>query len=435
MGQIAVRGEAVAETCRAADYGLRPAFHRSIRPIKRKGGKSQLLLHDHAGRQTTDKSDEAMAIKQCLAIRGRGELMAFSELVERARVRSRDFDYELECEAVVGIVDTRRRAAVCHADKAHGPGGLPSKPFRAAPSEMTRLTDPVAVEDTLTGEVPLGWQGGDNTMLLKSAIKGLQCLTNQRSILLADCNPKIVGGEIRGRMSVALAPHISSTQWGDGFGARSCELAHLGMEACSAVAYANSQSLIRLFIDVVQAFPSIVASLSIPLPSRDVATATLLTDLGFSLADVDDIVRSGVGAAEWASTSSHMKRVLAAFQEDQWVAQDFSGGVMAASVGCSAGVPLAGVIAVVALSGITRRIHVALEALGIGIHLSTAEAHSDLDPGSLLVSEPAPRVTNFGIVDDDVYVHACTAAEVPERLQTIASTVFNEYRRAGLELH
>ena len=58
-----------------------------------------------------------------------------------------------------------------------------------------------------------------------------------------------------------------------------------------------------------------------------------------------------------------------------------------------------------------------------------------MDPGSLLVWEPAARVTNFGIVDDDVYVHACTAATVPESLQTIASTVFNEYRRAGLELH
>ena len=115
-------------------------------------------------------------------------------------------------------------------------------------------------------------------------------------------------------MAVTREGTIAESQWADGLGAKSCELAHLGLGACAAFAQCTSQTLIRVFIDVAQAFSSVVVALSLPLPSRDSSTVTLLQELGFTAATIDEIIAEGVSAAEWGGTIGHMRQVLAAFQ-------------------------------------------------------------------------------------------------------------------------
>ena len=63
-------------------------------------------------------------------------------------------------------------------------------------------------------------------MLEKSGIGNAQAMSNQRNIMLADYDPKVVGGELRQRLTSPLKDNLVSSQWGDGFGAASCELAH-----------------------------------------------------------------------------------------------------------------------------------------------------------------------------------------------------------------
>ena len=82
------------------------------------------------------------------------------------------------------------------------------------------------------------------------------------------------------------------------------------------------------------------------------------------------------------SAIEHMRQVLAAFQEYQWVCQVSSPGIMTSLVGCSAGVPPAGIITIVALSRITRRIHARLEADGLELMLDTGETKATFDPGN-----------------------------------------------------
>lgn len=107
---------------KAAKYGLGVELHRGIRPLKKKKRGPKLLLQDADGNVTKDKADEGKAVKEFMAIRGHGRLIPYAELTEEARPRRRGPGPEvLDTDAVAGMIDARRRAAVCPSSKSHGP--------------------------------------------------------------------------------------------------------------------------------------------------------------------------------------------------------------------------------------------------------------------------------------------------------------------------
>ena len=111
---------------------------------------------------------------------GRGRLVAYEELTNEVRNRNRmGGGYELDADAVVGILDLRLKAAACPAGKAHGASGIPADAHKAAPTEMARLLVPVSVEATLSADAPLFWQGGGggNTGIEKTFFWGVWILT------------------------------------------------------------------------------------------------------------------------------------------------------------------------------------------------------------------------------------------------------------------
>ena len=108
-----------------------------------------------------------------------------------------------------------------------GPGTVPSELYSFAAKQMVRLWDPIVVEGTLALDIPVQFEGGDNCMLVKSALKSSQDLKNLRVTLLVDQEPKMVGSVLRQRLAQPLKGHISDSQWGAGFGL-GCELAHVG---------------------------------------------------------------------------------------------------------------------------------------------------------------------------------------------------------------
>ena len=116
-------------------------------------------------------------------------------------------------------------------------------------------------------------------------------------------------------------------------------------------------------------------------------------------------------------------------------AVDHAAGVMRAIIGASAGVPLAGVLAVVGLSKVSRRIRGRLALAVYVMQLDHEAAQATLDPNGMLNWEHAGPVSNVGIVDDDVYLYDCSPDEAVSAASTIATIVFEEHQRAGLELH
>ena len=103
---------------------------------------AKLLLHDMDGNGTRDKEQESMAVKEYLAAKGRGRLTTYTDLLNEVRSRRREESVcTLDPDAVVGILDTKCRAAVSPTGKTHGPDGVPTDVYSVAPVEMARLID------------------------------------------------------------------------------------------------------------------------------------------------------------------------------------------------------------------------------------------------------------------------------------------------------
>ena len=149
---------------------------------------------------------------QYMAVGGRGQIMSYADLVNRAcNRRRRDIGGKLDCYAVVGAVDLERRGAVVKTGKSHGPAKLPSDVIKAATAEIVGSADPISSEATLAADVPIGWQGGDNCMLDKGGLGDAQALDNQRSIMLANQEPKLARGELRSRLVPMLKSRLVET--------------------------------------------------------------------------------------------------------------------------------------------------------------------------------------------------------------------------------
>ena len=80
---------------------------------------------------------------------------------------------------------------------------------------------------------------------------------------------------------------------------------------------------------------------------------------------------------------------------------------MCFKIGCAAGVPLAGLIAIIALSKIPRRVGCRRVAAGLALAIPTAAATLTLDPAGAMLWTETVRHTNISIVDDDVYTDLC----------------------------
>ena len=228
---------------------------------------------------------------------------------------------------------------------------------------------------------------------------------------------------------------MTTSQWGDGFGSASCELAHVAVQAFGAIGAVLKKTVVRVYIDVVQAYASIVTALTIPLEDNVEAARLLLAEGGFSEDDIDEIILDGARQLEWDDTPDHVRSLVAAFQEAQWIAADYADQILVPKIGTSAGVPLAGLVACAALSQCSRRIKGRLKEAGLVCEFECSHAKSRLDPGGIFERDASTDLCNVGIVDDDVFVALVDANAAAGAASHMASVIFEEYKRCGLSLH
>ena len=93
----------------------------------------------------------------------------------------------------------------------------------------------------------------------------------------------------------------------------------------------------RVFIDVISAFASIVVALSLPLSQRNDDADDLLKGVWFSDAEVADIWASNAEAGDRGDASMHMRTRIANFQMHQWLATDGDEGAMRSKIGACEG--------------------------------------------------------------------------------------------------
>ena len=75
------------------------------------------------------------------------------------------------------------------------------------------------------------------------------------------------------------------------------------------------------------------------------------------------------------------------------------------SVGTSAGVPLAGLVACASLSNVTRRIKRRFIEKGLATYFPTDAAETHQDPEGIMEWDTHHDTCNFGIIDDDFSLH------------------------------
>ena len=59
--------------------GVTPQFHRAVKPLKQKNTTSGMLLKNVEGVQSQTKEEQGIAVKQRLALIGRGVMRSFEE--------------------------------------------------------------------------------------------------------------------------------------------------------------------------------------------------------------------------------------------------------------------------------------------------------------------------------------------------------------------
>ena len=97
---------------------------------------------------------------------------------------------------------------------------------------------------------------------------------------------------------------MTASQWGDGFGSASCELAHVTIQAFGAIGAVMKKTVVRVYIDVVQAYASIVTASTIPLEDNLATAKTLLAEGGFSDDAINEIIADGKKCIEWIIVKS-----------------------------------------------------------------------------------------------------------------------------------
>ena len=174
------------------------------------------------------------------------------------------------------------------------------------------------------------------------------------------------------------------------------------MRAHFGAAEAMGLSCACVFVDAINAFATLWARCAVRLPESDEYCAGALMALGLGQAEIADLLSEARRIAEWGQAPDHLIAVVSAFQRHCWTARNFDSGILRPAVGVQAGVPMADVIACMALSVISRRIRpVLLEA--------RLCAPLDQAPGLLAFGDSVDvplqpfLVTHVGIVDDECF--------------------------------
>ena len=104
-------------------------------------------------------------------------------------------------------------------------------------------------------------------------------------------------------------------------------------------------------------------------------------------------------------------------------------------VGTCVGVPLLEFVASAALSKVARRIEDRMKAEAIVSDMSSDDVKQYFDPDGRMARRGECTLSNFGIVDYDVFIAVASPGTVHDNFSRMAAIVFEECARAALPPH
>ena len=168
--------------------------------------------------------------------------------------------------------------------------------------------------------------------------------------------------------------------------------------------------------------------------TRDQTSSNLPIDkVPITLQQVHQLIAETEAANEWANAPHHVVKMIEALNTNIWISCDHYAGVVVPATGSLAGVPLADLVAVVALSVVMGSVRNRLDALGLVKSFETGPAYSAM--GIPAGCRPTTDIAVISIVDDNVFPIIAPAPLLLSRLATITALVYEVFRLHELTIN
>ena len=199
------------------------------------------------------------------------------------------------------LSEIRHQFAARKKGKACGESTLVPELFRHFPKLLSEHYFPLYFKTYARLMPPLQWKGGMMQELFKN--KGSPSIpSGYRDVLLADDDGKAIMKYIRQQVMPNIAEIIGDTQYGSGFGGGETAFAHLGAQLFVDYAKHNRSSSALLFIDLSQAFASLVRRVCMADPTSDEGWLSALRASGYQDSEVKSIY-DAVASISWLCDS------------------------------------------------------------------------------------------------------------------------------------
>ena len=250
-----------------------------------------------------------------------------------------------------------------------------------------------------------------------------------RDVLLADDDGKSLFKYIRTAIFPTASQFVFNTQYGSGFSGGECAIAHLSVQLFIDFARHARVSASLLFVDLVQAFASMIRKVCTCDPSGDEQWLASLRAAGFPEYDVQEIY-TAISSAHWIGeshegtcyTTSYPFAVAASVYRNSWFSTEGLVNVVKSNRGSGAGTPLADIIFALSIARVLTVLKQQIADAGLNV---TIKDKHDVEI----------EFTDISYHDDLVLPCVAPAQHIATCTASVAAIVYTVFTYFGFRLN
>lgn len=313
-------------------------------------------------------------------------------------------------------------------NKGNGENNVVGRLLKRFPKLFASIYFPLFFKSVARLNPPVQWKGGIIHHLLKPG--GAHSLPKgYRDIMLGDITGKCLNKFIRNNLFKFAVGFAGPAQFASGMNGGETAFAHLYIRLIAEIAEMLQFSCSILFLDVVNAFGSMLRRIVFDFEEGDEAWLRKLSCAGFSKEDIGYIYNMVCHEAyekqaqdneAYAGTRNSLA-LTKSFYTNTWFTQDHLRGAVSTINGCMAGMPLADIVFGIVLARVLTIVRQAMESneLVSGFH----------------VADASHQIHNVAFADDVAVGIVCTAKDVVHKTSQVAKIFFTVFAAFGLSLN
>jgi len=364
-----------------------------------------------------------------------GKEMSFEEIIRKDRSDACaicpdvDFDEVQFLNALPSHFDMSNYYARINPKKVTGENGIGGKLIKRFPRMFASLYYGVNIKSVLRLKPPIQSKGGMLHHLLKAG--GAPTLPKgYRDIMLGNITEKNLNKIIRNNLMPVVRQIAGNGQFASGINGGETAGAHLYIKMVLDIAKLNNISACILFVDVVNAFGSMLRRVIFDFSDGDELWLKQRQNAGFKNTDIKQIyqvVCKNVWHNHCLQKHSQFKNVqipllmAQSFYNNTWFTQEGIPGAVHTVQGCSAGMPMADIIFGIVLSRVLELVAQALVDQQLSSEIS---ARGVIFP-----------LAHIAFADDVAAPVVGPAASIVNKVACCASVYFTIFASFGLSIN